>query len=274
MKKVVVAAVLFAVVAAFSVSSFGVRAEVAREKVIARIDSMLGSMDVKRKEIEVSVVALQEGLTQLRKAKIKSQVKHDQIGRKVAAAENNVDTTDRSLKTLREQLASGSAVNLAGTTYTVAELNQVSKRVIRQRQEYAQQLSGFDMAKSRLQRVVSTLEAKQSNYESKLADIEHQLAVIDSNRLALNAIKDAAKAMTGSEESLSGNVAQLEEQVNDLYADVEAELISEDAEWQGRESSRLLTTQDEIIQTMQTADDTIGEINAILSETQLADASK
>ena len=270
MKKFAVAAVLCAVATVFAASGFGVRAEVAREKMIDRIDSMLGSMDVKRKEIEASVAALKDGLTQLRKAKIKAQVKHDQVGRKVAAVEDNIIKTDQSLKTLREHLASGESVDLAGTAYTAIELNQVSKRVIRQRQGRVGQLAGFETAKSRLQRVVSTLETRQADYESKLADIEHQLAVIDSNRLAMNAMKDAAHAMDGTEESLSENVALLEEKVHDLYADVEAELIGEDAEWQGRAWSQSSASPEEIIAAMQTTDDTIGEIDAILAQEHMA----
>lgn len=274
MKNVVVAVLLCSLVAIASLAGCGVRAEVAKEKVIQRIDSMLGSMDVKRKEIEHSVIALKDGLSELRKAKIKAQVKDDQVGRKVADVEDNIRRSDSSLRTLREHLTVGSSVELAGTTYTAAKLNQLSKRVIRQRQDYAAQLAGFTKAQSRLQKVVETLEAKQTDYESKLADIEHQLAVIDSNRLALNAMKDAAEAMDGSEKSLSQNVAQLEEKVNDLYADVEAELIGEDAEWQHRAGSRSLTSADAIVEAMQTADDTIGEIDAILAESYLADTSK
>ena len=274
MKNVVVAVLLCGLVAAFSVSGCGVRAEVAKDKMIKRIDSMLGSMDVKRKEIERSVSALKDGLTELRKAKIKAQVKHDQVGRKVADVEDNIRRSDSSLRTLRGHLTAGSSVELAGTTYTAVELNQLSKRVICQRQEYGGQLAGFTKAQSRLQKVVETLEAKQTDYEGKLADIEHQLAVIDSNRLALNAMKDAAEAMDGSEESLSENVAQLEEKVSDLYAEVEAELIGEDAEWQHRSSQPFLTSTDAIVEAMQTVDNTIGEIDTILAESQLADASK
>ena len=274
MKKITVAVVLCALAAALFSSGLGVRAEVAKEKMIDRIDSMLGSMDVKRKEIEVSVATLKDGLTQLRKAKIKAQVKYDQVGRKMTAVEDNIERTDQSLKTLRKHLAAGTSVELAGTTYTAAELNQVSRRVIHQRQGMVEQMTGFGTAKVRLQRVVSTLDAKQADYESKLADIEHQLAVIDSNQLAMNAMKDAAIAMDGSEESLSENVALLEEKVKDLYADVEAELIGEDAEWQSRAQRRSLASANEIIEAMQTADDTIGEIDAILADTQLADASK
>ena len=39
----------------------GARAEVAKDKVLAKIDSILGTMEVKRKEIDISVRALNEG---------------------------------------------------------------------------------------------------------------------------------------------------------------------------------------------------------------------
>ena len=40
----------------------GARVEVAKDKAMQRIDSLLGSMDVKRKEIELSVTGLKEGI--------------------------------------------------------------------------------------------------------------------------------------------------------------------------------------------------------------------
>ena len=44
--------------------------DVAKDKIQAKIDSILGTMDVKRKEIEISVANLKEGINGLRRAKI------------------------------------------------------------------------------------------------------------------------------------------------------------------------------------------------------------
>ena len=51
-----------------TVLAFGceARMEVAKDKVKEKIDSLLGSMDVKRKEIEISVNGMKEGIRRIR----------------------------------------------------------------------------------------------------------------------------------------------------------------------------------------------------------------
>jgi hypothetical protein len=98
--------------------------------------------------------------------------------------------------------------------------------------------------------------------------------VIDSNRIALSAMKKAAQAMDGSESNLSRNVAQLEEKGNDLYADVEAELIVQDAKWQEDESLQEVNTVDSIVSALRPAEDVINQIDAILAESKIAEVQK
>jgi chromosome segregation ATPase len=274
MKRVSVVVLVCGLVAVGTVAGCGARAEVAKEKIVHRIDSMLGSMDVKRKEAERSVAAMKEGLMGLRKAKIRAQVKHDQVQRKATTVEVSIGDIDDSLKTLRGHLVSNTETQIAGKTYSVSELNGLAKRLIKERDACDSQLAGFKQALSRLQKVSETLQSKQTDYEDKLTEIENQLAVIDSNRIALNAMKDAAEAMDGSEKSLAGNVAQLEEKVNDLYADVEAELMGEDARWSDSATRQELESVDAIVSAMQTADDTISRIDSIFSQSTVVNDTK
>ena len=105
-----------------SIVGCGSRVEVAKEKALAKIDSLLGTMVVKRKEIDISVRALKDGINGLRKAKIKAQVKHDQLEQTVAPITDKIASVDQSLKKLRAYLASGEPVDVAGKTYSPQEL--------------------------------------------------------------------------------------------------------------------------------------------------------
>jgi hypothetical protein len=109
-----------------SVVGCGSRVEVAKEKALAKIDSLLGTMEVKRKEIDISVRALNDGINGLRKAKIKAQVKHDQLEQKVIPISDKIASVDQSLKKLRDHLASGEPVDIAGKTYSPQELKQMA----------------------------------------------------------------------------------------------------------------------------------------------------
>ena len=248
----------------------GLRVEIAKEKVLERIDSALGNMDVKRKEVEVSVGALKDALTELRKAKIKAKVNQDQIDRKIRISDGDILRFDSTLRNLRNELTSNSIIAINGRTYTASEMSQLTQRVLREREAAIKQRNGFQTAKDRLNNVVAMLERKHSEHETQLANIEHQLTAIDSNRVTLNAMQDAAESMDGSEQSFSLNVEKLEDQVNDLYADVQAGLLAEDNLWT---SETTLASVDQIVSVMQSPDDLVDEIDSVLSETQVVDSA-
>ncbi len=236
------------------------RTQVAKEKALARIDSLLGSMDVKRQDIELSVGALNDGLVGLRKAKITAQVQLDQIDRKVRSVEDQVSTIDDTLKTLRDHLRSNRAVEIAGRSYSPDELKVMAQQVIAERKGAIKRLNVLQGSQARLKQVVSTLERRQQEYEQKLSAIENRVAMIDASRTALTAMKEANTALEGGDQGFAQSVERLEEKVSDLFAEVETELIVEDAKWDE-------SPMDGLIAGIRTQTDTIEAIDKALSRT-------
>ncbi len=264
MKKIVLF-IGIGLLAVLGVAALGrARVEVARDKAVAKIDALLGNMEVKRKEIELSVAGLTNGLRELQKAKITAQVKHEQIGRRAEPIEQEVAKIDASLRRLRDHLASDTTLTVGGKAYQQDDLKNLASRLIEQRKVQSDQLAGLRTAQTRLQKVMESLERKQAEYEKRLAYIESQLTVIDSNRTALTAMKDAARAIDSSDKGLAQSVAQLEDKVNGLYAEVEAELRVEDAQWTS--TTREGQSADAILNAVRKPSDTIAEIDAILGE--------
>ena len=245
---------VFLASAVFVTAGCDARTQVAKRKALENIDSLLGSMDVKRQEIELSVNALTNGLGELRKAKVTAQVKLDQLDRKFRPVEDRLATIDDTLKTLRDHLKAGTVVEIAGRSYRPDELKAMATQVIAERKGAADQLSGLRDCQARLRKVVTTLERKQRDYEQKLSAIENRVAVIDASRSALEAMKEAGEAMDSGEQELE----RLEEKVNDLYAEVETELIVEDAKWDE-------AAMDKFIVDLQKPTDTIEAIDKVLS---------
>jgi predicted nucleic acid-binding Zn-ribbon protein len=240
------------------------RVEVAKEKALAKIDSLLGTMEVKRKEIDISVRALNDGINGLRKAKIKAQVKHDQLEQKVIPISDKIASVDQSLKKLRDHLASGEPVDIAGKTYGPQELKQMADRVLKARKDYVAQRDGLMEAQHSLQNVVSTLERKQEGYEQRLFRLEGQIAEIDAKRIALKSMQDASAVIVENQENLARNVDQLEDQVLDLFADVQAELWVEDEKWNAASLETELISADAIVAATQDPTDMIAEIDRVL----------
>ena len=265
MKNSIFVFVVFGLVTSATMSGCGIRAEIAKEKVIERIDSMLGNMDVQRREIEVSVDAFEDALLDLRKAKVKAQVKRDQISRKISLSDNSIARHDNALRQMKLQLTSASDVRNNERSYSKSELGEMTRRVIQEREVSAAQRDGFLQAERCLGNVVAMLDSKQTEYQCKLLAIEHQLSIIDSNWIALKAMQDAAKTMDVTNESFAKNVAKLEEKVGNLYAEIEAELLVEDVRWQ---RDGVLESVDQIVASMASADDLVGEIDSILGGTE------
>ena len=243
----------------------GPRAEVAKDKLLAKIDSMLGEMDVKRKEIETSVNALEDGINGIRKAKIKAQVKQDQIKRQAAPFEEKLKSVDTTLAKLRDHLASGESAEIGGKTYSPAELKAMADKVLTARKELVAQTEGYQKSQASLQKVVASLDRKQTEYQRRLTSLKSQIAEIDSKAIALKAMQDASAAMGESEKTLAANIDDLEAKVNDLYADVEAEFLSEDEKWNETEAAAEIDAVDAFIAATQNPTDTLAEIDKILA---------
>lgn len=250
------------------VAGCGARVEVAKDKIKEKIDSMLGSMDVKRKEIEIGVKGLKEGIAGIAKDKIRVQVKSDQIQRQIEPLEKKVTSIDESLKTLRDHLKGGKSAEIAGKTYSPQELKELADRVIQARVECTTQLGPWKDTQARMQKVVTTLEGKQQDLERRLHDLERQLAVIDTNRIALKSMQDAAVAMGGNDESLTKSMDQLQDKVTNLYADVEAELRTEGTKWDDAATTKEVDNIDSVIAKLQKPSDAVSEIDKILGKSK------
>jgi hypothetical protein len=241
------------------------RMEVAKDKVKEQIDSLLGSMDVKRKEIEISVNGLKEGINNLRKAKIRVQVSNEQIQMQAKPVEEKLVNTDSALKTLRGHLETAKPVEIAGKTYNQEELKDLAERILRARKVCVGQTDGFHAAETRMNKVASTLERKQQDLQQHLSDIEGQLVVIDSNRIALVAIQQSAEAM-GDDASLAQSLDHLQKKVNSLYADIEVELRTEDAKWAEDLATKEIDATQSLVAGLQNPRDTKDEIDQILAK--------
>jgi phage shock protein A len=243
----------------------GARVEVAKDKVKARIDSLLGTMDVKRKEIEIGITGLKEGIDGLRKAKIKAQVATEQLGRQSSPQEEKLAAMDNALKVLRGHLAGDKPVEIAGKSYSPQELKELADRVLQARKACSGQVEAFHESQARLQKVVATLERKQHDAEGRLTQIEGQLTVIDSNRLALTALQQSAEAMGENDGSLTKGLDNLQGKVNGLFADVEIQLRCEDAKWADT-ATKEIDSVEATVARLQDSHDMVAEIDKILDK--------
>lgn len=242
----------------------GARGEVAKEVVLEKIDSLLGKLEVQRKEIGISIEGMEKAVTGLRKAKIKAEVRQDQLNRQIEPLETKQASIDSTLSKLREHLTANEPTEIGGKTYTVEDMKSMAQKLIDARKELNAQIERLRGPIAQMAKVAETLGRKQADYEARLADLESQVAEIDAKKIALDAMKEASRQMGATDEALASNVGKLESDIADLNAEVETQLRVEDELWDEAAAEKEMESVDSIIQAMKPPEDIISEIDAVL----------
>ena len=209
----------------------GARTEVAKDKLLKKIDNMLNEMDVKRKDIQLEMTALKQGIEGLGKAKIKAQVKHEMVDCDMQPLQERIDRVDSALKTIRPHLDKKENVEIAGVSYTPEKVGDMAGALLNERKTLSSRLDSLTQGKSSLSKVISVLQHKQDEYKAALGKLETKVSEIDAKMIAAKAMQEASASMGESETSLATNVSNLENKVNDLLADVTTSIRSENEKW-------------------------------------------
>lgn len=241
-----------------------VRTEVAAENAVRKLDDLLGKTEVQRKEIELSMRGLQEGVEGIRKAKIKATVRLDQIAAELEPVEKRMASLVESLKRIREPLAAGTSAEIAGKTYTPGELKEMADKLLEARRECVAKVEGFSKSRATLSGVVASLEEKQRQAEAGLARCRSKLAEIDSQMIALKAMKDASAAMGSADESFSSNLRSLEERLAVMDVEVKAGLGSETEKWDAKKVESQIDGVEAFVKATQPKADTLSELDKVL----------
>jgi septal ring factor EnvC (AmiA/AmiB activator) len=240
------------------------RVSVAKDKALQQIDKMLGELDVKRKEVALSLQSLKAAVAGMGKARIKSQVKMEQLEQKAQASRDQIAQADASLAKLRTYLQANQPVEINGKTYTLEALNRMAVQIIDVRKGYASQIAGLEKSQEALRKVALTMERNQQDYQKKINALESQLTEIDSQMVAIRTMREASSAMGDGNATLAENVSQLEDKVADLLAGTRAELSTEGSKWNVEDTDRQIDSAEAFILATQSSGDSLAEIDRIL----------
>ena len=141
----------------------GARAEVAKEKFLAKIDALIGKSEVRRKQIEIMIANHEKALQPLAEGKVRARVEAEQLQRKIDDVQQKITDAEASLKTLQGYLAEKMSVELAGKTYTVDDLNVQAKKVIEAHRTLTTELATMKQAHQRLFEHSQTFEKRHDD---------------------------------------------------------------------------------------------------------------
>jgi DNA repair exonuclease SbcCD ATPase subunit len=268
MKSVVFAsAVVVAILIVLGFIFFPARGHVAGEKLLSKIDNLLGENKVKREQIKIQMRGLSEGCEQLRKEKFKARITAEQINEGLVAKEKEIQETESTLKKLRPYFdGEKTEVLIGGHSYTIKELQEKADDFLKNREKAASKLESGRKRYKEVNAAAESIEAKQKSLQEIYERNEMKLEEVDEMIRVLKIYRNAAKVMGGDDdENLAQKVETLEKNINGLYADVAAEREAIDQKWE-EVSAGIGSKQDsELIENLREPEDTKAEIDAIFT---------
>jgi len=257
-------AVLTASTLFFTSGCGGPRGEVAQKKMLDHLDDLLGKIDVQKAEIDGGIKAAKQGVEGIRKAKIKAQIQLEQIDEKVQPYEAKIGQCDQTLARLRDLIKADMPADIAGKSFSVADLNEMANKVIQARKDADSQIAGFKTARQNMQKLVADLTKTQHGFDARIANLQSQVAKLDAEMTAAKALKQASATMGDGTSTLASNLDDLEKKIATLAADVRGELQGEAARWSETKTDKSIDDVDAFIRDAQNSADTLAEIDRIL----------
>lgn len=230
---------IVAIVSTAMLVGCGARGELVKEKILAQIDTLLGEMNVQRKEVERAVNQFRVNLDQFKRGKIEAKVKLQRIQRKCSSLDVQLAKADETLRRLRDRLQGESlrgdgAFEFSGQPLSPAELTAMVDRTLAARLSLATEAETLKGVRSRLEQVIATMEKQELVQVKRLRVLRTSLEEIDAKAVALKSIQDIERLTPTSSVQ---DFAEVEKQVDSLSDRIEAELRFAHLQFEASESS-------------------------------------
>jgi len=185
---------------AFLLVGCGARTEVAKEKILAQVDKLLGEIDVKKKEAQMAVQGMEDGIDKLKMGKIESKMRLTQVTESFSAIEGKIAQADKALGRLRDHLKDGKETVINQKKYSPSELKDMADKIIAARKKLSTEAEGLKSTQKRLDSIVTVMEQREQEGRERLSKIKQNLDEIDAKAVALKSMQEAAN-LSGSTET-------------------------------------------------------------------------
>ncbi len=264
----IVAALVCALVAFWYFAS-GPRAEVAKEKALKQIDSILGETDVQRKEIEIGIKNREKAIDEMSKARIRAQVKSEQTRDDIKQTEKQIAEADEALLKLKGYLASQSPAVIAGKTYTHEQVEEFAKTVLKKREGLVIDLEKKNTSCEQFDSIAKSLKNEEESAKEGQKNLIAQLKDIDADLVLLRERKEAAKIAGDGDKTLADNFEELEKKVTALHEKAKSENRFAGEKWKdlvakSQDRKKELASAEEIITATKSSGNTLSEIEKVL----------
>lgn len=205
--------------------------EVLRSDATAAIDRHLGEIRVKRTEVHTRVERLSAAMDRLRKGQITTEVRAEQLAKRVERAAALQARSEAGLRRLRDLIAARSEATLGGKTYSPEELSQLGNRLASALEAVRSQHAALEQARAMLVESAMRLNTRWEEGRAALGSLRDFLTIIDAEIESLTYLRDAAEVAGAADGSLAGQFQRVQSDLDSLYGKVEAGLRIEEDRW-------------------------------------------
>ena len=244
----------------------GPRAEVAKDKIIAQIDKILGELDVKRKKIEVKRRALVKDMEDLRKSRISTGVRLEQLAKKEKSVNARMDKIVKDaakLKERRAELGDDGKLERNGKEYTEDDLMALAQKLGKNAEILKNEKKMVATQIESLTRSFDFLKKQEATAKELMSKLEIKIEEIDSKKVAMDAIRKT-KVAAGDQKSMSDRFEKLSEEIDGMFVDVESAMRLEEEKL--TELQAETDSADELLYDPKSLDESMAELDAILGD--------
>jgi chromosome segregation ATPase len=251
-------------IAWIGIDKVGSWASVSHDKVVDRIDELLGDFEVKREDVGTQVEKLEKSVDGLRREQVKTEIQAEQLVAEETVLKEGLDELRAALETHRRLLDSKESAVLGGKTYTPDQLEVRAARLVRAYRQKQSRWKATNTSRLLLEKTAAALRETVDKRRAKVNELGNQLKEIDAKLIALDTLRSASDSAGEDGRSIASDFEEVEDEMDALYAKVEANLRVEESD--RLSPSGQIETIDEIIEDTRPASSTADEIDRILGE--------
>jgi len=224
--------------AGFAVYHFsGARGEVAKKKILKKLDSWLGESDVQRTEIERGIKGMDDAVEKLGDSRRHAQVQAEMLSKEINTNKKKIEDSKNALTKLKANLAAFEtdakfSVSYGNKTYTKKDdLDKMATSVIAYHKTLVSQTESMERRLQTYETTAATLKAREDEGRTKLVEMKNSLKELDAKVELVKAQKQAAEALNESDKTFADSVQGIEDKIKNLDLTTETALRKEEEKW-------------------------------------------
>lgn len=202
------------------------RFDVATQKAIDEIDSMLGEWDVKRQKVVNAYDRVQEQTIKVREERVKFDVRHKRALKKQEKLQDEKAKVISNLEKLKKLLGDvpegAKEVERNGKNISVAKLNALAQEQVGSLELLREQMKQVKLEVGVLKKNLDVLTKQQDTSQTQLAQLKSKIKEIDTKVDTLKSMKSAQTI--GSTKSINDEFNSLTEGVDTLIGELDEEM--------------------------------------------------